>query len=326
MTESKPSMSSSSAPRATFRLKGAHSTSVPQNSAALEESLARAQDALGLSLRYDFKGDPLMGLSEALVRLRPDAGTLAYLELSQRARHGVFLTWLHHALRGFLSDFDINGYLGTYPLFILSTEQWRVLLPDEDGSGRLLDIGSGRGDVTAQLAPLFQEVTAVETSRGMARRLRRQGYRVLERDLGSSDLDERFDAVSLLNVLDRCDRPLSLLAQARQVVRPGGVLVIALVLPYRPFVYRGNQSSAPAERLPITQGSFEQSAAEFVSLALMPLGLRIRAISRAPYLSGGDSARPLYELDDLLVVAEAVGEPPPILGGNARAWGTPKQK
>lgn len=315
MTDPEASRSSAS-PRATFRLKGAHAVRVEQTPQAVESAVSQAQAELGLALRYDIDGAPLLGLAESIVRLRPDAGTLAYLELSRRARHGALLTWLHHTLRGFLSDFDINGYLGTYPLFVLSTEQWRLLLPEQDGAGRLLDVGAGRGDVTAQLAPLFAEVTCAETSRGMARRLRRQGYRVLEQDLGSSDLNERFDAVSLLNVLDRCDRPLSLLAQARQVLRPGGTLVIALVLPYRPFVYRGGQSSAPTERLPIQQGSsFEQAAAEFVSLALMPLGLRTRAISRAPYLSGGDSAHPLYELDDVIVVAEAVGEPPPILGG-----------
>jgi SAM-dependent methyltransferase len=273
-----------------------------------------AKAELGLSLRYDLNDAALSGLTESVVVLRPDGGTLAYLEAAPRARHGALLTWLHHALRRLLSDFDINGYLGTYPLFILSSNQWRELLPDQDGTGSLLDVGAGRGDVTAELGRLFARVTVVETSRGMARRLGRQGYRVLEVDLGEADIEGDFDAVSLLNVLDRCDRPLSLLARARQLLRPGGVLIIALVLPYRPFVYRGSVSRAPSERLPIKGATFEDAAREFISLVLLPLGLRVRTVSRAPYLSGGDSSRALYELDDLIVVAEAMGAPPPILG------------
>jgi len=318
MTDEQPSPGSPSAPTATVRLEGPR-RSRQESTVDVQAAVEAARDRLGLTLRYDFNDGPLASLTESSVRLRADAGTLAYLEGAGRARHGALVTWLHHTLRGFLSDFDINGYLGTYPLFVLSTEQWQLLLPDFSGQGSLLDIGAGRGDVTAHLARLFDRVTVVETSRGMARRLRRQGYRVLEQDLGASELDERFDAVSLLNVLDRCDRPLSLLAQARQMLRPGGVLVIALVLPYRPFVYRGNQSKAPSERLPIRATSFEQAAAELLSFALLPLGLRIRAVSRTPYLSGGDSAHPLYELDDLIVVAEAVGEPPPILGRHPSA-------
>src|SRR5688572_9965807 len=271
----------------------------------IEDAIEKAAAALGLSLRYDVSAEALAGLLSSVHRLRPDVGTLEYLEQARRARHGVLLTWVHHRLRAFLSDFDINGYLGTYPLFVLSSAQWQALLPEGFDAQHLLDVGAGRGDVTAEIGRLFSQVTVVETSRGMARRLARQGYRVLEMDLGQAELHEQFDAVSLLNVLDRCDRPLSLLGQARQLLRPGGLLVVALVLPYRPFVYQGRSSRAPSERLPITGASFEAAARDFVTLALLPLGLRVHAISRAPYLSGGDSSRPLYELDDFIVVAEA---------------------
>jgi hypothetical protein len=54
---------------------------------------------------------------------------------------------------------------------------------------------------------------------------------------------------------------------------------------------------------------FEASACEFVLHALLALGLEVVAVSRAPYLSGGDSTRPLYELDDLLLVCRAAFEP-----------------
>lgn len=268
----------------------------------------------GLSLRYGADLDALSPLQAPFVQLGPDAGLAGYLETARRARHGWWMSGVHVVLRAFLSDFDVNGLLGTYPMHVASTAQFAALLGRSETEGHLLDVGSGRGDVLGQLAPLFERVTATETSRAMARRLRRQGYEVLERDIAAGLDGARYDAVSLLNVLDRCDRPLSLLATARAALRPGGLLLLALVLPYRPFVFEGPHTRPPAERLPITAQDFEGSAVELVRLGLAALGLEPVALSRCPYLSGGDASSPLYELDDLLVVCRAVGEPPPILG------------
>jgi SAM-dependent methyltransferase len=210
-------------------------------------------------------------------------------------------------LRGVLSDFDINGLLNTYPMHVLGTEQWRHLLPN--AGGRLLDVGAGNGDVTRALAPLFDEVTAVETSRHMARRLEKRGYRCHRLDLATTDVPGApYDVVSLLNVLDRCDRPLSLLAKLRTALRPEGRLVVALVLPYRPFVYDGALTREPTERLPVTAPGWERAVSEFVTHALLPLGLEVESCSRVPYLSGGDAYRPLYELDDVVLVCRARGE------------------
>ena len=43
----------------------------------------------------------------------------------------------------------------------------------------------------------------------------------------------RFDVVSCLNVLDRCDRPVSLLRDLKNLLQPGtGRVLLALVIPY----------------------------------------------------------------------------------------------
>lgn len=47
--------------------------------------------------------------------------------------------------------------------------------------------------------------------------------------------DEKFDVVSCLNLLDRCSDPEKLLTDMKQAVKPDGRIVVALVLPYRPF-------------------------------------------------------------------------------------------
>jgi len=274
--------------------------------------------ANGLTLRYDADLEALKGLGATFTQLGIDDETAKYIAHSEGARHGLLTTWVHRALRLFLSDFDINGLLGTYPMHVLSKEQWRTLLeqaiPDGVEQLRLLDIGAGRGDATARLAELFAEVTVTETSRTMAKRLRRQGFRCIEGDITHLDeQDENFDVVSLLNVLDRCDRPLSLLAKVRTLLPPGGLLIVALVLPYGPFVYDGGQPRPPRERLPITCNAWEPASVEVIVDALLPLGFTLRAMSRAPYLSGGDARRALYELDDLIVILEATGDIPVVL-------------
>lgn len=261
--------------------------------------------ALSLSLRYDCDLRRLApSVRDRFVQLGPDQSLADYCLRARRERHGRLVTWLHRSLRGLLSDFDINGLLGTYPMHVLGREQWAFLLPD--AKGRLLDVGAGNGDVTAALAPLFDEVTVTETSRLMARRLRRRGYRCHHLDLAVHPVpDGPFDAIALLNVLDRCDRPLSLLANLRAALKHDGRLIVALVLPYRPFVYDGGMAREPTERLPISETTWEEATNQLVERVLTPLGFDVESCSRVPYLSGGDAYRALYELDDVVLVCRA---------------------
>ena len=288
---------------------------------SVERARARAEK-IGLKLQYGADLGLLAACEAPFTQLALDEHAAEYVLASEQFRHGTCLTWLHRILRGFLSDFDINGILGTYPMHVLSTAQWRVLvetalgaLPnsrslfDSETTRSLLDVGAGRGDATDELAPLFQSVTVTETSSHMARRLRKRGYNCVNEDISKSNkFSESFDVVSLLNVLDRCDFPMSLLATARRALKPGGLLLIALVLPYRPFVYDQSQPRSPLERLAIKAGQFEIAATEFVTACLLPLGLEVLTLSRTPYFSGGDAQHPLYELDDLIVVCRAKGE------------------
>lgn len=87
------------------------------------------------------------------------------------------------------------------------------------------------------------------------------------------------------------------------MLQPDGVLLIALVLPYFPFVEFNSPTHTPTERLQIHSAYFEDAANEFVSNILVPIGFRVLSISRLPYLSQGDYTNDLYYLDDLIVVA-----------------------
>jgi SAM-dependent methyltransferase len=237
-----------------------------------------------------------------LITIGPDESARSFIE-EQDERHRRRRTWItRRLLRMMLSDFDVNGILGTYPLFLLSTDQWRGLLGGDPG-GRLLDVGAAAGDVTSTLAPLFDHVVTTDISRPMVRRLRERGFEAHRVDLTTTDVPGTpFDAVALLNVLDRCEQPLTLLRRAVEVLEPGGHLLLALPLPYRPCYYRGPIVRFPAAQLPLS-GATWVGDADSLSALLATFGLTVETVARAPYLSGGDRTNLYYELDATVVVA-----------------------
>jgi SAM-dependent methyltransferase len=147
----------------------------------------------------------------------------------------------------------------------------------------------------------------------MARRLRRIGIECHEIDLAERELPERelpsgaFDLIACLNVLDRTGRPRALLRRLCDLLVPGGRLVLALALPYRPFYYVGATTPDPLERLRCDEPTWERAVNRLVERELEPLGLTLVSLSRAPYLSFGDTQRGLYELDDAILVLEKPG-------------------
>lgn len=52
--------------------------------------------------------------------------------------------------------------------------------------------------------------------------------------------DLKFDVVACLNLLDRCDKPLTLLTDVKHTLQPvTGRLLVAVVLPFKPCVESG---------------------------------------------------------------------------------------
>jgi SAM-dependent methyltransferase len=236
--------------------------------------------------------------------LEVDAEWRASVDELLGARHGRLRTYAQRLVRLYLSDFDANALTSMYRMQLLSRRTWTQLLAGR--GGRLLDVGAGSGDVTRVLAELFDEVEVTEVSRGMAKRLRKQGFRCHELDLTEAPLEAApFDVLTLLNVLDRCRKPRHLIESCVRLLKPGGSFVVALALPYRPFYFSGPTTPEPLERLecdPGPGGTWEDAARRFIERDLLPQGLALECFVRAPYLSAGDSERELYELDDVVVV------------------------
>ncbi len=258
------------------------------------------------------------GLS--LLTLSQDDETRTYLNQVLASRP----SWLRSAARGALSalvsDFDANGLLSMYPMHLVSEAQLRALLalPAPAKLSRVLDVGAGAGDVTDRLRAVASEVVTTERSFAMARRLRRRGYTCHRVDL-ADELDQPsssllgappFELICLFNVIDRCPRPRSLLTRLRSLLMANeargarGRLLLSVPLPFDPMYYQGAAPRHPLEALNISGDTWAEAACDLISRVLPSSGFTPRVLSRAPYLSGGDSRRPLYVLDAALVVCE----------------------
>ncbi len=269
---------------------------------------------LGVELRYGCELARLGPLGTRFVPSQLDAEGEAFLVRALGRNHSRVGYWAHRALTLFLSDFDANAVLGMYPVFLLSTPQALQLLeaarPGRGSPGRWLDIGAGSGDVTTRLAPLADEIECTEASPHMARRLRQRGLRCWLGRVGEGAPgdpltgDRPFSVISLLNVVDRAARPRSLLAAVVRALPTDGLLVLSTPLPYAPFFYDGARTRDPEERLKVNADGWEEALLQLWQNELAPLSLQLRAVTRLPYLSGGDVQHPAYVLDDALLVCQ----------------------
>ncbi len=290
-------------------------------------------DVWGVPLRYAVElGQLDPALRAAFVPSRLDTEGEAFLATALGRKPPAWKHRLQRLLTFLMSDFDANGLLGIFPVFLLSTPSALTLLEptysvdgeDSAPAGgarnaraelarmRLLDIGAGSGDVTTRLLPLVAAIDCTETSRFMARRLRRRGLSCWHGEAGSGKPGDplksapAYDAIALFNVIDRCRQPRTLLAAARDHLPSGGRLIVSVPLPYEPFFYAAGSSREPEERLRVKSPAWEAAASELWRQELEPLGLRLTAFTRTPYLSGGDGQAPAYVLDSAVLVCRKV--------------------
>jgi 2-polyprenyl-3-methyl-5-hydroxy-6-metoxy-1,4-benzoquinol methylase len=105
---------------------------------------------------------------------------------------------------------------------LLRLAQLRALLPS---GGRLLEIGSGRGDLGTVLSGDF-EFTGLELSAEGAAVAQSRGLDVQQSDVESFRTSESFDAVVLVHVFEHLPQPRSVLARIAGLLRPGGLLYL----------------------------------------------------------------------------------------------------
>lgn len=222
-----------------------------------------------------------------------------------------------------MSQYSADGMVGASRMFAISQGQWRALLPEcveklrgAGGGATLLDVGAGDGGITANASPLFEEVTVTESSKVLTYRCWWRGFRAIEADsLDTAGLlgQECFDVVSCLNVLDRCDHPTELLYQLHACTKPGGLVVLGVVLPFCPCVMTSGLSGIqrpPKERLPIPgccdgSGATWEVAFDKLIHVLHKAKFRVVRWTKLPYISRGSFAQfgtGLNVLNDAILV------------------------
>ena len=116
----------------------------------------------------------------------------------------------------------------------------------------------------------------------------------------------KFDCIGMFNVLDRCDRPFTMLSHVRNLLKPNtGLFVLAVVLPFRPFVELDDGARrAPVEHLDVATptSAWEYGVRDLYENVLKPSGFHIEAIARVPYICEGDHLAGAYVLDDSVFV------------------------
>lgn len=98
------------------------------------------------------------------------------------------------------------------------------------GSGRLLDFGCGAGELVCQMRERGWSVEGVDLSPAVARKVERSlGIRVHVGSLPHRDLAAAsFDVITMWNALEHVHEPRAVLRAARELLRPGGRLVIGV--------------------------------------------------------------------------------------------------
>uniref|UniRef100_A0A2K5X9R0 Methyltransferase 9, His-X-His N1(pi)-histidine n=1 Tax=Mandrillus leucophaeus TaxID=9568 RepID=A0A2K5X9R0_MANLE len=117
----------------------------------------------------------------------------------------------------------------------------------------------------------------------------------------------QYDVISCLNLLDRCDQPLTLLKDIRSVLEPTrGRVILALVLPFHPYVENvGGKWEKPSEILEIKGQNWEEQVNSLPEV-FRKAGFVIEAFTRLPYLCEGDMYNDYYVLDDAVFVLKPV--------------------
>ncbi|XP_063440336.1 protein-L-histidine N-pros-methyltransferase-like [Mytilus trossulus] len=203
----------------------------------------------------------------------------------------------------FMSSTSINGLLKRGSMFVFSKDQLRQMLhvaPDGKGN-RLLDLGAGDGMVTDIMAEFYNVVDSTEMSPTMVWRLKEKGFNVIPVDTWDNGA-VTYDLISCLNLLDRCDKPMKILQSIHRLLTPTGRAIVAVVLPFEPYVEFNSSDHKPIESLLIKGKTFEEQAASFITDVFQPLGFFVEHFTRLPYLCEGDLNQSFFVLNDAVFV------------------------
>jgi SAM-dependent methyltransferase len=194
-------------------------------------------------------------------------------------------------LKLFYSNTDTNSILDCGHMFLFSSQHLNCLFEGKKFE-KLLDIGAGNGLITEKFKSFCAEISCTEVSSKMIDRLKEKQFNVFE-DPDIQSIKQEFDLIACLNVLDRCEKPVTLIHDMKKKLKnEDSRILVSIVFPMRQKVEGG----IVRETL-IKEGlNWEKSVEEFSKL-FEKHNLEIEKLSRLPYLSQGDVISDYYVLD-----------------------------
>lgn len=135
-----------------------------------------------------------------------------------------------------MNDFE-EYYNGFYKELSKLDEQGNTFAKIEsflvtlNGNETFLDIGCGHGSVSTELIKRGHKVAGVEINKDAIESLKQKGFEVYQKDISKPlEISEKFDVVMILDVLEHLFSPYSLLKEAKQVTKQGGVIIATVPL------------------------------------------------------------------------------------------------
>ena len=113
---------------------------------------------------------------------------------------------------------------------IKSTNKTVILIDDD--CKKILDIGCGDGYSLAKFKELKKEATGVSMSDQDLQTCKSKGFNVIKADMTFLPIeDNAFDCIWACRVLEHSPMPLMTLFEFRRVIRPGGIIILAIPEP-----------------------------------------------------------------------------------------------
>jgi len=260
-------------------------------------------------------------LREKVVELTSDDETRAFLTRCQTFE-SQFFTFLGNSivytyLRPFVTLTNLHAFLNRGSMFVLSKAHLTTLLKsptrsngDVSLSNSIVDLGAGDGKVSAKLAEWAKvssrsEIKVTEVSKSMKYRLKERGFTVVDAERWTSY--KPFTLVTMLNLLDRCEKPLNMIRSAHEALsacenKSVPRLLIASVFPFRQSIeWRSSRKADEFIRINGTW-SIEEQAGFFIQKIVEPQGFELESLSRVPYICEGDVKAPYYVLNNVIMV------------------------
>eukprot|EP00127_Corallochytrium_limacisporum_P005554 Clim_evm71s207 gene=Clim_evmTU71s207 len=246
-------------------------------------------------------------------QLEIDQEIVAFVQDSEQASNNWFLQIYHNVgarlLRSMFTQTTSNGLLFRGQMKVLSESQYEnicqasgVQMGQRD---LLLDIGAGDGSASLPIARKHRQSYCTEMSQIMVWRLiYEQGYQAhLTPSFWTVPelQDKMYDTILMWNLLDRCSNPKQQLAEASKRMHSNSTLLIALVLPYKPYVECKGGASCDCDLLDLPGLSAVEDASRFIAY-MATIGLSTIKMATAPYMCRGDTTTPVYILPDYVFV------------------------